>query len=107
MLRKRIQEKGILAKLLEKGIEILLKKECKKIGKLKININANSIEIIKGFIQKINIIAEDVNYKDLLLDKIELETKEVDLVLNITNRELKFKNNPKIIFKNDTYTLLN
>ena len=98
-MSKRIQEKGILAKLLEKGIQLLIKKECKKIGKININIIASSIQIIKGIIQKIYIIAKDINYKDLLFDQIELEANDIGLIYKINNKELKFKNNFTIKFK--------
>tara|TARA_B100000579_G_C22454015_1_gene675672 strand:+ start:6 stop:638 length:633 start_codon:yes stop_codon:yes gene_type:complete len=98
-MSKRIQEKGILAKLLEKGIQLLIKKECKKIGKININIIASSIQIIKGIIQKIDIIAKDINYKDLLFDQIELEANDIGLIYKINNKELKFKNNFTIKFK--------
>ena len=92
MLDEHIQEKGILAKLLENGIKILLKKECGHISKLKINIYASSIQIIKGIIQKIHIISEGINYKDLLFDYIELEANNVKLNFKISNKELKFEN---------------
>ena len=98
-MSKRIQEKGILAKLLEKGIQLLIKKECKKIGKINIDIIASSIQIIKGIIQKIDIIAKDINYKDLLFDQIELEANDIGLIYKINNKELKFKNNFTIKFK--------
>tara|TARA_B100001029_G_C14963469_1_gene395898 strand:- start:73 stop:705 length:633 start_codon:yes stop_codon:yes gene_type:complete len=98
-MSKRIQEKGILAKLLEKGIQLLIKKECKKIGKININIIASSIQIIKGIIQKIYIIAKDINYKDLLFDQIELEANDIEIIYKINNKELKFKNNFTIKFK--------
>ena len=99
MISKQIEEKGILSKLLEKGIKILLKKECKKIGSLKIDIIASSIQIIKGIIKKINIIAEEINYKDLLFDEIELEANEVKINFKLTSKELKLKNNFIIKFK--------
>jgi len=99
MLDEHIQEKGILAKLLENGIKILLKKECSHISKLKINIYASSIQIIKGIIEKIHIISEEINYKDLLFDHIELEANKVKLNLKISNKELKFENDPRIKFK--------
>ena len=99
MIHKQIQEKGILAKLLEKGIKILLKKECKKIGNVKINIAASSIQIIKGIIKKIDIEAEDINYKDLLFDKIELEANDINIIIKLHNKELNFKNNFSIKFK--------
>ena len=99
MISKRIQEKGILAKLLEKGIKILLEKECKEIDRIKINIIASSIQIIRGIIQKVNIIAEDINYKDLLFDEIELEANDVKVTFDMKNKEFRFKNNFIIKFK--------
>ena len=98
MKTERIQDRGLLAKILETGLKVFLKKECNKIGKLKININSSSIQILKGIIQKIQIIAQDVNYKNLLFDKIELEAKEVEIVFNFKNKELKFKDNLPIDF---------
>ena len=91
--------KGILAKLLEQGIRVLFIKECERIGHLKINLIATSIQIIKGEVQKINIFAKDIDYKYLLFDEVELEATKIKINLNITTRELKFKNNPIVKFK--------
>jgi len=91
--------KGILAKVLEQGIRILLIKECKKIGHLKINLIATSIQIIKGEIQKIDIVAKNINYKYLLFDEVELEATQIKIISSLTNRELKLKGNPMIKFK--------
>ena len=99
MTTEGITEKGVLARLVEKGLKILLKKECKKIGKIKIDIFASSIQIIKGIIQKLHVIAEDINYKDLLFDAIELEANEVKIFFRINNKELNFKNNFIIKFR--------
>ena len=99
MMPNQIKEKGILAKLLEKGIELLLRKECKKISKIEINIVASSIQIIQGLIRKINIMAEEINYKDLLFDKFELEANNIKIIFNIINKELQLKNNFTIKFK--------
>ena len=99
MISKQIKDKGILAKLLEKGIKLILKKECKYIGKIKIDIIASSLQIIKGIIEKIYIIAEEINYKDLLFDKIELEGNDIKIKFKINNKELNLKNNPMIKFK--------
>ena len=99
MIVKRIQGKGILAKLLEQCVRILILKECKKINNLKINIISSSANIIKGEIQKINIFAENINYKDLLFDKLELEADNIKIIFKLTNKELYFKKNPIIKFK--------
>ena len=99
MIATRIQEKGILAKLLEKAVRILLIKECKKIKIVKIDIISKSIQIIKGEIEKINIIAEDVNYKNLLFNLVELETNNLKINYNLKNQELYFTDNPIINFK--------
>ena len=99
MIVKRIQGKGILAKLSEQCVRILILKECKKINNLKINIISSSAKIIKGEIQKINIFAENINYKDLLFDKLEVEADNIKIIFKLTNKELYFKKNPIIKFK--------
>ncbi len=99
MIAKRIKDKGILSKLLEQGIKILLIKECQKIANIKIDIVSSSIQIIKGEIQKINLFAEDINYKDLLFDAVELEANYLKVNFKLTTKELYFKNNPIIKLK--------
>ena len=99
MAAKLIQEKGILVKLLENGIRILVIKECKKISNLKIDIVSSSFKIIKGEINKINILAQDINYKELLFDEFELVANQLKIKLNLSNKELYFENNPIINFK--------
>tara|TARA_B100001250_G_C19617724_1_gene707920 strand:+ start:64 stop:696 length:633 start_codon:yes stop_codon:yes gene_type:complete len=99
MISKLIKEEGILANLLEKGIKILVKNQCKKTGEIQIDIIANSIQIIKGIIPKIYLIAKDINYKDLLFDEIELEANDVKVIFEIKNKKLNFNNNFIIKFK--------
>ena len=99
MIAKKIQEKGILNRLLEQGIRILLIKECKKIGNIKIDIISNPLNIIRGEIQKVNIIAENIEYKDLLFDEVELESNHIKINFNLKSKQLDFINNPIINFK--------
>ena len=94
-----MKEKGILARFLEKCIRILLIKECKKISNLKIDIISSSNQIIRGEIQKITIIAEYINYKDLLFDTFDLEAKHLKINFQLTNRELYFKESSLVKFK--------
>ncbi|WP_269625151.1 hypothetical protein [Prochlorococcus marinus] len=98
MIEKQIKEKGILAKLLEQCIRILLIKECKKVSNIKIDIISSSTQIIKGKIDQIIIIAEDINYQDLLFDKFKLEANQLKINFKLANKELSFINNPKIKF---------
>ena len=99
MINKRLQEKGFLAKLLEQGIRILLKKECKEINNIKIDIISSSTQIIKGEIQEINIIAENINYKDLLFDSFKLKANYFKINFKLSNKKIGFINNPSIKFK--------
>ena len=99
MIAKQFQKKGILAKLLERGIRILLIKECKKISNLKIDILSSSAQIITGRIQKTNIFAENINYKDLLFDELELEANHLRLNLHLNDKELNLKDSPTVKFK--------
>ena len=99
MIVKQIKQKGILTKFLEQGIKILIIKECKKIRNLKIDIISTSTQIIKGEIKKINISAEDINYKDLFFDELQLEADNLKINFKLINKELYFKDNPIIKFK--------
>ena len=99
MIVKQIKQKGILTKFLEQGIKILIIKECKKIRNLKIDIISTSTQIIKGEIKKINISAEDINYKDLFFDELQLEADNLKINFKLINKELYFTDNPIIKFK--------
>tara|TARA_B100000700_G_C14740369_1_gene712715 strand:- start:93 stop:725 length:633 start_codon:yes stop_codon:yes gene_type:complete len=99
VIAKSVKKKGILTKLLEKGLQILLIKECKKIGNLKIDIISSTTQIIKGTIDKIYINAEDINYKDILFDNFFLEANQIKIKFNLINKELHFINNPIIELK--------
>ena len=99
MESNQIKDNGVLTKLLEKGIKIFIKKECKNVGKVNIDIYATSLQVIKGKIKKILIKASDINYKELLFDEIELEAKEIKIKFKINNMELKFKNDLFVKFK--------
>ena len=99
MIAKWIKKKGIFTKLLEQGIKILLIKECKKIRNLKIDIISTSTQIIKGEIPKINISAEDINYKGLFFDELQLEADNLKINFKLTSRELSLTNDPLIKFK--------
>ncbi len=99
MITKWINKKGIFIKLLEQCIKILLMKEFQKVRNLKINISSTSTQIIKGEIQKIEISAEDINYKDLFFDKLQLEADNLKINFKLINKELYFTNDPLIIFR--------
>tara|TARA_Y100001968_G_scaffold291298_1_gene295607 strand:- start:361 stop:993 length:633 start_codon:yes stop_codon:yes gene_type:complete len=93
MRHRDLQGGGILTKLLEQGIKFLLIKECKKISNLKINIIGSYFKIISGEIDKINLIAEDINYKDLLFDIVELDASQVKINFNLLKKNIDIKNN--------------
>ena len=99
MISKRINKKGILIKLLGQCVKILIINECKKINNIKVDIISSANQIIKGKIQKISIIAKDINYKDLLFDEFELEANNLEINFKLINKKLNFKNDPIVKFK--------
>ena len=98
MISDSKKEKSILTSLIEKALKIYINKECTEITNLDVNIYSSTIQIITGFIKKINIKAKKVNYKNILLDEIELEAKGVKINYKIRNKQIKFKDNIKIVF---------
>tara|TARA_Y100001968_G_scaffold302879_1_gene316558 strand:+ start:51 stop:683 length:633 start_codon:yes stop_codon:yes gene_type:complete len=99
MIFYTVKKKGILARLLEQVMKMLLIKECKNISNIKIDIISSTTNIIKGDIKKINIHAEGIDYKDLLFDEINLEANHLKINFQIKKKELHFKNDPIIKFK--------
>ena len=99
MKSKRQGKKSILAKLLEQSIKIILNNECKKIGNLKVDIVASSIQIIKGILKEVIITAEDINYKDLFFNTIELKANDLKIFFKVSNKELKSKTDLIVNFK--------
>tara|TARA_Y100001968_G_C19313116_1_gene695226 strand:+ start:459 stop:1091 length:633 start_codon:yes stop_codon:yes gene_type:complete len=99
MPAKQIEDKGLISKFLEQGIKILLKKECKKINNLKIDIIASSLQIIKGKIKNIYIFAEDIDYKGLVFDKIKIEANGIEINFKLNKKKLNFQDNILINFR--------
>ena len=99
MKEKKNEEKGILSKVIKKVIEILLKKECKMIKNININVSSTNQEILKGEINLIKITAENVNYKELLFNEIELQTNKLRINYQIINNKLNFKDSFSVKIK--------
>ena len=99
MIFNTINRKGILNKLLEQCIKILLIRECKRISNIKVDIISSTSNLIKGEIENINIIAKSIDYKNLLFDEVKLEANHLKINFKIKKKELRFKNNPIIKFK--------
>ena len=87
------KKKGFLSKVIEKSIELFLKKECKTIKNININISSSNRELIKGEINQMKITAEKVNYKEFLFNDIELQTNKLRINYQIINKQLKSKDN--------------
>ena len=99
MIIENRNKKSFLSILLQKAIEIFLRKECNKINDIEINIIASSIEILKGKIKNIHILAKGVNYKELIFDEIELKAKQININFKIKRNEILFKNDFTTNFK--------
>ncbi len=93
------QSRGILARLIEKGVELILRKECNNINDIEISILATNFGILKGHINKIRIDAKEVNFKDLIIDKLNLETNKLDISYQIRNGKININDEFSIKFK--------
>ncbi len=92
MEEERKRRKGILAELIKKGIEIFLKKKCRMIKNININISSSNRDILKGEISQLMITAEEVNYNELLFNKIELQTSKLSIHYRIINKQINSEN---------------
>ncbi len=72
-----------LLKIVEKGLEVFIKNQCNSISNIKLKLNGNSLSLLRGKIQSLRLNANTINYKNILLNEIELYTEQINFDLKI------------------------
>lgn len=68
-----------LVNVIESGLKIWVKSKCNHIEKLEIDINSSDISLLKGNISNIHLVANQINFQDLLINYIELEVGPIQI----------------------------
>ena len=83
---------SLIPKIIENGLKVWVKSKCLRIKVLKIKINSTNIEIIKGNIKSVQTIAEDLIFKSLEIENIDLSSSEIKVEFSIKEKKVIIKN---------------
>ncbi len=72
--------------LLETGLAYWVRSQCKSIGTLKIIINGLSLGFPNNEVSDINVIAKEVNFKDIHFEQLNLNAELIKFRLNLMNK---------------------
>ena len=95
MSRKPTFPKNPLIQIIEIGLELWIRNQCKSIEKINLEINGSALEFLSGRISGAKLTAEAINFKGLTFNKIILESNSIHLNINFYNK------NEKLSFKKD------
>ena len=90
MENKEASKNDPIIKIIEFGIELWIRKQCKSIGNLKLEIFGSTIELIRGRLSEVKLIANKVNFQDLNLYYVNLRSDPLKFNINLSRRDQRF-----------------
>ncbi len=76
------KESGFILKIISKSLEIWMRRQCKMIGELRLDINGTSLKLLKGQLSGVSLFAKDVIFQDLSFSLVNLKSGPIKLKLN-------------------------
>ena len=80
--------KSILSRVIETGLKIWIREKCNHIKKLDLEIIGSNLELLSGQISKIKVSAAQINFQDLELDKAEIFSHQINILINPIKRNI-------------------
>ncbi|KGG12248.1 hypothetical protein EV05_1458 [Prochlorococcus sp. MIT 0601] len=65
--------------LIEAGLKYWVIKQCISIGKINLKINSSTLSILKGAIPMVSLEASSINFRNIIIDKIFINAKNIKL----------------------------
>ena len=99
-----LNRKNSLISLIEIALINWVKSRCKSTKDLKLSLETQVSEILKGNIPKVNLDGSCINFKNIFIDRVSVEASNIKLKLTISKRIPKiiiinsFKTNLKLSF---------
>ena len=90
---------GPLIKIIQIGLELWLRKQCISIGKIKLKLYGSAIQILSVQLTSAKIEACNVNFKDLPLDYVEVESGPLKVNINLSSKAQKISLKEKFKIK--------
>ena len=91
MALNRIKGQGILLKVIEAFLTLWVKSKCESFKNLKITINQDQSSLINGSISGVKLIANKINFKNLLINNVQLDSGIIKINLNTMSKKITFK----------------
>ena len=98
-MQKENPKRNSFKSIVEIGLLYWIKSQCNSIGELKIEIKDLILGVLNYKISSIKLHAKNINFRNILIEKLELETGTIELGLNI------LKNNQNIISINNQFNI--
>jgi len=104
-LNKSISQENALTKVIKIGLIFWIKKQCKEISQVNIDLKGLRLGIRKSILSKVYLNASSINFKDIKINELTLEATNLSFSLNIKgpiknsvtiNKEFKIKANIKL-----------
>ena len=95
-IEKHIKGKGILAKLIETALILWIKKQCEEVNNLILKVKGSNINLLKGNISEIRLIASGILFKEIPIQDINISSSEIHFNLSLKDKSINFKENLKV-----------
>ena len=76
-----------ILQIIEIGLEAWIRSQCKSINKIKLQLYGSTRALITGKVSQVRLVANEVNYKDLKINSINLNSGVLNLGINLLNRK--------------------
>jgi len=80
-----------LLRLLARGLELWLRQQCKAIEELEIRLDGSAGQLLRGRLKAVSLRARGIDYQDLLIDQVWLESEPIQVRLGALLRQQNFE----------------
>jgi LmeA-like phospholipid-binding len=82
---------GPLLRLLARGLELWLRQQCTAIGELEIRLDGSAAQLLRGRLKAVSLRARGIDYQDLLIDQVQLESEPIQVRMGALLRHQSFE----------------
>ncbi len=86
-------KKRPILKIIEKGLQLWLRSKCEAVNDISLELNGSTTELLRGRLESIKVIAEEIIFNRLPIENIKLESKDLNIRFNI------FNSNERLVLK--------
>jgi len=80
---KEVKSYKSLVSIIEIGLKYWIEKKCHSINGLDIKIKASLLNVIQGRVKEVNLLANEVNFNNIIINRIYIKAENISLMLNL------------------------